>query len=76
MPAPSSSETAAGTKRYTAVEDLTVACYKKLREMNDCTDIDKVWSIEGKLRYTLTGDGTVRKVNSVFDSLAVVINRG
>ena len=73
---PSPLEGAAGIKRFTAVEDLTVVCYKKLREMNDCVDIDKVWSVEGKLRYTLTGDSTVRKVKSVFDSLQVITNRG
>ena len=76
MPTPSPLEVAAGIKRFTAVEDLTVVCYKKLREMNDCVDIDKVWSVEGKLRYTLTGDSTVRKVKSVFDSLQVITNRG
>ena len=76
MPAPSALEMAAGIKRYTAVEDLTVVCYKKLREMNDCVDIDKVWSVEGKLRFTLPGDNTVRKVKSVFDSLQVITNRG
>ena len=76
LPPPTTAERAAGITKYVAVEDLTAPTYKKLREMNDCMDIDKVWSVEGKLRYTLTGDSTVRKVKSVFDSLQVITNRG
>jgi hypothetical protein len=31
--------------------------------------VDKVWSIDGKLRYTVPGDKTVYKVKSVFASI-------
>ena len=73
---PAQESTASGIKWYTVVEDLTAITYKKMREMADCSDVEKVWSIDGKLRYTIPGDKTVRKVKSVFHSLADIIKSG
>ena len=57
------------------VEDLTVVTYKLLREMNDCAEVDKVWSVEGRLRFTLVGDSNkiVKKVSSVFKPVSEII---
>ena len=73
LPPPSEADIAVGTKRFSVVEDLTGPTYKKLREMTSCKFVDKVWSVEGRLRYTRTGDKTVRKVKSVFMSLEDII---
>jgi hypothetical protein len=69
MPAPSEQDKAAGTKRYSATEDLTGPTYKMLRAMSASDLVDKVWSIDGKLRYTVPGDKTIYKVKSVFTSI-------
>ena len=75
LPTPSADEKAAGTKHYSVVEDLTVVTYKLLREMNDCAEVDKVWSVEGRLRFTLVGDSNkiVKKVSSVFKPVTEII---
>ena len=74
LPNPSVDESAAGTRRYTVVEDLTGTNYKKLRELADSSEVDKAWSVDGRLRFIITGDKTVRRVKSVFDSVSDIIN--
>ena len=74
LPSPTVYESANGTKRYTVVEDLTAVTYKKMREMSDSPEVDKVWSIDGKLRFTVPGDKSVYKVKSVFQSLSEIVS--
>ena len=74
LPPPSEDDKAAGTKKYAAVEDLTGPTYKKFKEMVESSLIEKVWSVEGRLRYMVHGDKSVYKVKSVFDSLAEITN--
>ena len=73
LPAPSAAEIQAGVKRYSVVEDLTSTTYKKMRELADSLEVDKVWSIDGRLRYTVPGDKTIYKVKSVFASVLEII---
>ena len=56
------------------VEDLTGTNYKKLRELADSSEVDKAWSVDGRLRFIIMGDKTVRRVKSVFDSVTDIIN--
>ena len=74
LPNPSVDESAAGTRRYTVVEDLTGTNYKKLRELADSSEVDKAWSVDRRLRFIIMGDKTVRRVKSVFDSVTDIIN--
>ena len=48
-------------------EDLTSETFKKLREMQDRVDIDRAWTINGKIRYIHTNETTVKVLKSVFD---------
>ena len=73
LPAPSAAKIQAGVKRYSVVEDLTSTTYKKMRELADSLEVDKVWSIDGRLRYTVPGDKTIYKVKSVFASVSEII---
>ena len=73
LPSPSAAEIQAGVKRYSVVEDLTPTTYKKMREMANSLEVDKVWSINGRLRYTVPGDKTIYKVKSVFASVSEII---
>jgi outer membrane murein-binding lipoprotein Lpp len=45
MPAPSEQDKAAGSKYYSATEDLTGPTYKMMRAMSASDLVDKVWSI-------------------------------
>jgi hypothetical protein len=75
IPAVSEAEKLAGVKKILAVEDLTGPSHKKMRELIAEPAVEKVWSVDGRLRFTLVGDNTiVRRVKSVFDPVAAIIN--
>ena len=74
LPPPTVSEKASGVKKYVVVEDLTAPTYKKLREMLDSGRVDKVWAMDGRLRFTVPGDKIVRKVKSVFSSVDEILS--
>jgi DNA-binding transcriptional MerR regulator len=74
LPAPSTSESEAGIRRYLVVEDLTPANYTMLKTLQQREEVEKAWTIEGRIRFTLRGDNTVRKVKSVFDPVEKIIN--
>jgi hypothetical protein len=74
LPAPSTSERDAGIRRYLVVEDLTPANYTMLKSLQQREEVDKAWTIEGKIPYTMRGNSTVRKVKSVFDSVENILS--
>jgi hypothetical protein len=77
IPQVSETERAAGVKKILAVEDLTGPSHKKMRELIAEPAVEKVWSVDGRLCFTLVNDNTVvHKVKSVFDPVAVIINCG
>ena len=64
LPSPSAAEIQAG---------VTPTTYKKMHEMANSLEVDKVWSINRRLRYTVLGDKTIYKVKSVFASVSEII---
>ena len=76
IPAPLEADKAIGTKKYSASEDLTSPTHKMFKAMIDSNLVDKVWTVDGRLRFTVPGDKTVRRVKSVFSSVADVIRSG
>ena len=52
MPQPSDP----GVKRYLLAEDLTFPTVTKLKELREHKDVDRAWSVEGRIRYTLLED--------------------
>ena len=40
------------------------------KAMVDSPLVDKVWTVDGRLRFTVPGDKSVKKVKSVFVSVA------
>jgi uncharacterized coiled-coil protein SlyX len=75
IPSPTTQERAAGIKRFVLVEDLTPHNYKKLSELLADDRIEKAWSVEGRLRFVLTGsDKSVKKVKSVYDSVDHIVS--
>ena len=75
LPQPSAAEKAAGTKWYLLAEDLTAPNFNKLRELREHQKVDRAWTVEGRLRYTLTDDKDklVHKLPSAYSDLSTII---
>ena len=71
---PTELEKAAGSKFFMIAEDLTQPSFKKLKELQSREEIDKAWSVEGKLLFTLMGGKTVNRVSSVFEDVSVILD--
>jgi hypothetical protein len=67
-------EKTAGVKRFIVVEDLTPANHKAMKDLQADDRVEKVWSVDGRLRLVLNGDDkSVKKVKSVFDPIDSII---
>ncbi len=74
-PAPTTQEKEAGIRRFVVVEDLTAPNYRKLQEMLADDRVEKAWSVNGRIRYVMTGDNkSVKHVKSVFDPIEVILS--
>jgi hypothetical protein len=74
IPSPTDAEKAAGIKRFIVVEDLTPANHKVMKDLQADDRVEKVWSVDGRLRLVLNGeDKSVKKVKSVFDPIDTII---
>jgi hypothetical protein len=56
MPTPTDAEKAAGIVRYYINEDLTPETMKKVRELRESDRVERVWTMDGRIRLTLVGD--------------------
>ena len=75
MPDPSDAEKAAGTSKYIFVEDLTQVNAKKLKEFRDSQHIERAWTVDGRIRFTVVGDiNNVRRLASPFISVEEALN--
>lgn len=60
--------------RILIVEDLTPATIKKMKELREDDRVEKVWSTEGVIRFTLVSDPSkVRKCPGVFTPINEII---
>jgi hypothetical protein len=74
LPTPTAPERDIGIRRFMIVEDLTPATFQMLKSLKSREEIDKIWSIEGKLRFKLKGQENIVKVKSVFDSVESILS--
>ena len=76
IPSPSSAEKAAGYSKMFIAEDLTPATFKAMKLLKNSDQVAKVWSVDGQVRFTLSGDtsGSIKKVPSVFLSVDEMID--
>ena len=56
-------------KRFILVEDLTPASHKMLSAISKSKRAEKVWTIDGVIKYTIEGQEGVQTVKSVFDPI-------
>jgi hypothetical protein len=77
MPEPNEAEKSAGVRRYHIAEDLTPATFNFLMDIRANSAVERAWTTEGQIRFTLANDRTsyVHKVKSVFDSVEAVIKK-
>jgi hypothetical protein len=74
LPTPTTTERDAGIRRYMIVEDLTPANFQMLKLLKNREEVDKIWTIEGKLRLKLKGHENIVKIKSVFDSVESILD--
>jgi hypothetical protein len=75
MPSPSDAEKVAGIQRYYINEDLTVDVAKKVRELRAHEKVDRVWTIDGRIRFTMNGDNTIIKLPSPYVSIEKAVQQ-
>jgi len=75
IPSPTDEEKKAGAVKFALVEDLTGPTHKKLKEMQQEEKVDRAWTMDGSIRFTISGDksGTIRRVKSIFDPIDVIL---
>ena len=57
------------------VEDLTPATHKIMVAISKARETEKTWTVDGNIKFTLTGRPTVFTVKSVYDPMSVILNR-
>jgi len=69
LPSPSEAERAAGIRRFAVVEELTPLTFKYLKQLRECREVERAWTVNGQILYILNGDQlrTVRRISSIFD---------
>jgi len=69
LPPPTEAERAAGVRRLAMVEELTPLTFKYLKSLRECSQVNRAWTINGQILYTLNNDpqNTVRRVSSLFE---------
>ena len=57
------------------MEDLTPATHKMMVAISKARETEKTWTVDGNIKFTLTGRPTVFTVKSVYDPMSVILNR-
>ena len=76
MPSPTDAERVQGVEFFSASPDLTKLNYSVKKEVSKDKRVDKVWSLDGRLKFTLVNDTFVYSVECVLDSVEEIITLG
>ena len=74
IPSPSPTEVDMGIRHFSIQEDLTPQAYSLLRELKRREEVNRAWTIGGKIRFTVTDSDRVHFVRSVFDKADTIIS--
>ena len=66
---------AGNDKKFILVEDRTPATHRMLTAIVKSKECEKVWTIDGVIKYTIEGQEGVKTVKSVFVSLAKALGK-
>jgi hypothetical protein len=58
---------------YPFYEDLSAATFKKMKELQADPRVDSCWSINGQLRFRLTGSDVVKRVSQIMDPIDSIL---
>jgi hypothetical protein len=58
---------------YPFYEDLTAATFKKMKELQADSRVEACWSVNGLLRYRLTGSDEVKRVKQPLDPVNTIL---
>jgi hypothetical protein len=58
---------------YPFYEDLSAATFKKMKELQADPRVESCWSINGQLRFRLTGSDAVKRVSQIMDPIDSII---
>lgn len=75
IPQPTAAEKFQGISRFSINEDLTPVTYKKMRELLGDERTNSVWTVEGRIRFTVPDDRSVYRVQSVFDTVDFILSK-
>jgi hypothetical protein len=77
LPFPSEAEKATGLKRFLLAEDLTPATFTFLKELREDSRVERAWTVDGRIRYTRTGDkdSFVHRISSIYDSIDISLQK-
>ena len=75
MPKPSHAEIARGVSKFSISEDLTSSNYTMLKNLIKDSRVDKVWTIDGSIRFNLQGESVVKRVFSPFLDVNTVLEQ-
>ena len=73
IPVTSDAEKGGRVRRFIVVEDLTPEAHKLLRELQNDDRTDKVWSVNGRINFTIPGSKEVFKVKNIFDPVSEIL---
>jgi hypothetical protein len=76
-PEPTETEKSTGTRHFHIAEDLTPSTFNLLMDLRTNPAVEKAWTTEGQVRYTLKDDRSsyVHKVKSVFEPIDSFIKK-
>ncbi len=65
----SEAEREAGARRLAIVEDLTPPAHSRLKELQADNRVDKAWTVNGQIHYSLPGKSGYKKVKNIFEPI-------
>ncbi len=61
------------TIKYPVFEDLTRDTFNTLKSLSNDTRTGAVWTVNGSIRYKLSGETEIRKVSDIFDDVNTIL---
>jgi hypothetical protein len=58
---------------YPFYEDLSAVVFKKMKELQADSRVESCWSVNGQLRFRLTGSDTIKKVTRVLEPIDSIL---
>lgn len=76
MPHTTEEEKKCGIQSFGITENLTATCVKKIQEMKKDERVERVWTIDGRIRFTIKNSKSIFRLPSPYSDLEEVINIG